>query len=107
MDLLYQIINQHENILIRSEFVVKKYKYFNPANTTDFYGLYNLWSTCDQIFNYIEIFSQDLPNGNFSLKGTYDKTKYNSIEEALDNNLQEFLFEPNNRNPVIYINLYI
>jgi hypothetical protein len=100
MDILYKVINDHGKILIRSEIVVKKFKYFGPSNTTEFLGLWKLFWTLCQLYNEIEIYSQDIPNSNFDKGMNFDRIKFNRVEDFLDVNLQSQLVEPNNRNIV-------
>ena len=100
MDSIYSLVNEHERLLLRSEFYVKKFIYFNPNNTTDSWGIGKLFWTCCQLYNTIEIFSQDISNTTFEKESVYDRSKFNSISEFLDANLQSYLTEPNYRNVV-------
>lgn len=100
MDKVYDIVNDHGRILIRSEIAVKKFKYFSPDNTTDTLGLKSLLNTTSQVYNNLEVVVQDIPNNNFDKTITYDRTKYKTIEEFMDSNLQSHLVEPNSRNIV-------
>jgi hypothetical protein len=101
MDTVYDLINEHGNLLIRSEIVVKKFKYFNPSNTTDHTGIKTLLHTLSQVFNEVEVVSQDIPNGNFdkSKKAEQNISSENSVE-YFDTILQSHLMEPLVRNSV-------
>lgn len=100
MDTLYKIVNDHGRILVRPEIITKKFKYFSPSNTIDYLGIKKLFWTICQIYNEVEIYSQDIPNSNFDKGLDYDRTKYNRVEDFIDINLQYQLTEPNNRNLV-------
>ena len=101
MDEIYDTINEHRNFLIRSEIVVKKFVHFSPSNTTDKLGLITLIKTCSQIYNNAQVVLQDIPNDNFFKEGL-NKGNYKSVEEYIDNNLQNHLYEPNSRN-IVYL----
>jgi hypothetical protein len=103
MDLIYKIVNDHSKVLLRSEIISKKFKYFNLNNTTEYLGLKTLFYTCSQIYDPVEIYSQDILNSNFDMNADYDKNKYKNVEESLDSTLQSFLFEPTHRNTVIML----
>lgn len=100
MTSLYNLINAYHVLLIRKEIIVKPYDYFTPINTTDSLGLRTLFWTCCQIYNTVEIYSQDIPNVTFEQVAMLDRTKFASIDEQLDNNLQSYIMEPKNRNTV-------
>ena len=100
MDTIYDLVNEHRRLLLRSEIVVKKFEYFSPDNTTDRLGLKTLNNTCSQLYNSIEIIAQDIPNDNFDKTISYERSKYNKVEEYLDTNMQNHLVEPNCRNIV-------
>lgn len=98
--MLYNLIEDHGKILLRSEIISKRFKFYNPNNTTEYLGLKTLFLTCSQLINIIEIYSQDISNSNFDKTNSYDITKFKTIEENLDSNLQELLAEPSQRNIV-------
>jgi hypothetical protein len=100
MDTLYRLINIHGKLLYRSEIFVKKYKYFTTYNTTEYYGLKNLILTASQIYNTVEIYSQDIPNVNFEKNTNCERNKYKTNEEYFDDNLQSLLHYPSHRNNV-------
>jgi hypothetical protein len=100
MDMIYNLVNDHQKLLLRAEITVKKYKFFSPNNTIDVFGLMNVFWTCCQFYNEIELISQDIQNNNFDKSLSYDRVKYNRVEEYLDSNLQSYLGEPNYRNTV-------
>lgn len=102
MDNIYNIFNEHRNVLPRAEIVVKKFKYFSPSNTTEYLGFKNLWFTVSQIYNNVEIYSQDMPTYNFEKSVEYAKTKYNNISDYFDESLSYVLMEPESRNNVIF-----
>ena len=100
MDLIYNLVNEHGKLLLRSEIIVKRFTYFNPNNTTEYSGMKTLLHTLSQIYNNVEVVTQDIPNNNFEKGLNFDKTKFNRIEDYFDNNLQSHLAEPNSRNIV-------
>ncbi len=102
LDLIYKLVREHGKLLIRSEIVVKKFKFFSPSNTTDPSGYKTLLHTCSQIYNNVEVVSQDIPNNNFNkdLASPADLAKIKSEEDYYDQNLQSHLVEPNSRNIV-------
>lgn len=100
MDLIYKMVNEHQKLLIRSEIVVKKLNCysFSPNNTTDYYGFVRLFYICSQLFYEVDVISQDILNSNLDKSQSFDKLKYNKVEEYLDSVVQEYLYEPKNRN---------
>lgn len=98
LDAMYSIIKKHEKLLIRSEIVINKN---GDYNTTDERGYYYLFLQCLNYYVPIEIYSQDIGNETFSEDEiSFDKSKFKSVNEYFDSNLQEFLMEPNHRNTV-------
>ena len=98
LDNLYKFINEHENVLIRSEIIQKQN---GDYNTTDVYGFKYLFKLCQRYSTKIEIYSQDIQNDTFNDKNAeYDKKKFPNIESYLDSILQEYLMEINHRNSV-------
>ena len=100
MDTIYSLVNEHRKILLRSEIVVKKFQFFSPNNTTDRSGFRTLLTTCSQIYNNIEVVSQDIPNNNFNKELISDIGKFKTEAEYFDSNVQANLVEPNSRNIV-------
>ena len=100
MDTIYELVNQHGNLLLRSEVVVKRFSYFNPNNTTEYSGMKTFFHTLCQLINNVEVVTQDIPNNNFEKGLNFDRLKYQRIEDYFDNNLQSHLVEPNSRNIV-------
>ncbi len=72
----------------------------SPDNTTDYLGILRLFCISSQLFYDIDVISQDILITNLDKSQLYDKIKYNKIEEYLDNVIQEYLYEPKNRNVV-------
>ena len=104
MDLIYKFANDHQRLLLRSEIIVKKINNYtlSPDNTTDYLGILRLFYISSQLIYDIDIISQDILITNLDKSQLYDKIKYNKIEEYLDNVIQEYLYDPKNRNVVKY-----
>jgi hypothetical protein len=100
MDKLYTIIEEHGKILLRSERYICRFKHFSPNNTTEISGLKKTFLASSQVYNYFELYSNDIPNANFDKTLKYDRNKFSKIEEFFDNNLQESIVDPNNHNLV-------
>ena len=98
LDKIYEMIKNHPKILLRGEITVNKN---GDYNTTDESGYTYLLGMCQRYHTRIEIYSQDILNANLSDSNIeYDKSKYKTITDFYDANLQEYLMEPNHRNCV-------
>jgi hypothetical protein len=101
LDDIYNNINSHTKMLFRAEIIEHQFTYFSPKNTTEFYGFKTLFWTCSQIYNKVNIYSQDLTlSSGFDKSQEFDRKKFRNVTEFIDNNLQTYLCEPNNRQTV-------
>ena len=100
MNAIYDTLNDNNNILVRSEISIVRYNYFSPNNTTEFLGIINLFNTLCQIYNKIDIYSRDILNQNFNKLNNFDKIKFKTLNDYLDNTLQSYLADPTNNNLV-------
>ena len=103
MDEIYNLVDT-KRILVWSEFAVVRYKYFSPNNTTEYLGVKNLFHTLSQIYNSIEIYSMIIHNQDLSKNAIYDKIKFKTVEDYLDNNIQSCIADPLNKNIVKCVN---
>ncbi len=101
MDELYTLVGS-KRILVWSEYAVVRYKYFSPNNTTEYLGIKDLFHTLSQVYNSIDIYSMMIHNQDLNRNATYDKLKFKSVEEYLDNNIQSCIADPVNKN-IVYI----
>jgi len=97
MDNLYTMINDHSKILIRAEVYSKCFKYNDVNNTTEYHGVKTLFFICSQFINYANVYTQDILNANFSKEADYDKKAFRNSEEYLDDVLQSFISDHDNR----------
>ena len=97
-DKIYELVKNHEKILIRSEIIINKN---GDYNTTDAKGYKSLFWLCLNYHVLIDIYSQDVLNDTFSDEDVeYDKKKFKTVNEYFDFNLQELLMDPNHRSTV-------
>jgi hypothetical protein len=103
MDVIYTLINEHKNILLRAERFICRFRYFSPNNTTEFLGIKKTFFTCCQVYNQYDLYTNDILNSNLDKAMKFDKSKHSRVEEYLDNNLQSCIADPNNHNIVNFI----
>jgi hypothetical protein len=99
LDIVYNLV-ETKRILVWSEFAVIRYKYFSPNNTTEYLGINNLFFTLCQIYNSIDIYSMIIHNQDLNRNATYDRLKFKTVEDYLDNNVQSCIADPLHKNIV-------
>lgn len=102
MSKLYEILGDNPRFPIRAVSFACRYKHFSPYNTVENSGLKNLFYTTVQLINHIEIISQDVQGVNFDKNTKYDTSKFKTIDDYFDSEIQSLLVLPENRYCVSY-----
>jgi hypothetical protein len=97
MNELYLLLWDYPKYGVRVDNFVCNFKYFSPYNTVESSGLKKLFYTFAQIYNNLEIYSQDLNAINFDKTINFDKNKFKDINEFLDNQIQSYIVQPEHR----------
>jgi len=97
MSNLYSLLADKPNLIVRVDNFTSKFKYFSPYNTVESSGLVKLFYTLSQLYNNIEIYSQDLNSMNFDRSVKFSIDKFKNIDEFFDSQIQSYIVQPENR----------
>lgn len=97
MNDVYTLLWDYPKYGVRVDNFTFKFNYFSPYNTVESSGLKKLFYTLAQIYNNIEIYSQDLNSINFDKTIDFDKNKFKNINEFLDSQIQSYIVQPEHR----------
>ncbi len=97
MNDVYLLLWDYPKYGVRVDNFVSSFKYFSPYNTVESSGLKKLFHTLAQIYNNLDIYSQDLNAVNFDKTVNFDKSKFKDINEFLDSQIQSYIVQPEHR----------